>query len=263
MIDPTENLLPEETLDRIHRLWDALPHYGARFIEDAMQHVLRELCLLIDAQQACWIGNVRREAKADPFDGWRPTVAFHLHPDDAIERRFLDYRKSIDAGDADPSILGNFSGAGSFRTRLLSQTVEPGWWKSDFHTRLFDAHHIRDVLTVAMPLGENIEAWICLHRVGFKSQAFQPSDCALAKYVCRPLGWFQRSFALHHGLLLADEMLTPSERRVLGALLDGGTESAIAQTLGLSHATVHTYASRICRKFGVSGRAALAALWFG
>ncbi len=68
---------------------------------------------------------------------------------------------------------------------------------------------------------------------------------------------------MHHGLLLADRPLTAAERRVLNGLLGHAIERGIAEELGLTTATVHTYATRIYRKFNVQGRTGLAALWLG
>ena len=48
-------------------------------------------------------------------------------------------------------------------------------------------------------------------------------------FVMRGLRWFHRQQLLSHGLLIANAALTPAERRVLLALLDGHTEKQIAQ----------------------------------
>ncbi len=68
---------------------------------------------------------------------------------------------------------------------------------------------------------------------------------------------------MHYGLLLAEQPLTASERRVLNGLLTNRSEQQIADDLKLSQNTVHTYCKRICRKFGVRGRTGLMALWLG
>jgi DNA-binding CsgD family transcriptional regulator len=68
---------------------------------------------------------------------------------------------------------------------------------------------------------------------------------------------------LHHGLLIAKAPLTPVERRLLSLLLTERIEKEIAHELHLTLATTHTYITGLFRKFGVSGRAGLTALWLG
>jgi DNA-binding CsgD family transcriptional regulator len=68
---------------------------------------------------------------------------------------------------------------------------------------------------------------------------------------------------LHHGLLIAKAPLTPTERRLLNLLLTERVEKEIACDLDLTLATPHTYIAGLFRKFGVSGRAGLTALWLG
>ena len=68
---------------------------------------------------------------------------------------------------------------------------------------------------------------------------------------------------LHHGLLIARRPLTPMERRVVSLLLTERGEKEIAHDLDLTLATTHTYITELFRKFGVSGRAGLTALWLG
>jgi DNA-binding CsgD family transcriptional regulator len=61
----------------------------------------------------------------------------------------------------------------------------------------------------------------------------------------------------------SDAALTPAERRVLLALLDGQTEKEIAQRLDQSPNTTHFHVKSIYAKFGVRNRATLTALWLG
>ncbi len=50
---------------------------------------------------------------------------------------------------------------------------------------------------------------------------------------------------------------------MLRLLLTDMTEKEIADKLGLTAATAHSYVTGVFRKVGVSGRAGLAALWLG
>jgi DNA-binding CsgD family transcriptional regulator len=68
---------------------------------------------------------------------------------------------------------------------------------------------------------------------------------------------------LHHGLLIARAPLMPTERRLASLLLTERAEKEIADDLGLTPASTHTYITGLFRKFGVSGRSGLTALWLG
>jgi DNA-binding CsgD family transcriptional regulator len=68
---------------------------------------------------------------------------------------------------------------------------------------------------------------------------------------------------LHHGLLIAKAPLTTMERRLVSLLLTDRVEKEIAYDLDLTPATTHTYIRDLFRKFRVSGRAGLTAIWLG
>ena len=64
-------------------------------------------------------------------------------------------------------------------------------------------------------------------------------------------------------LLMADKLLSPTERRVLQGLLTGLTEKEIAVATGQKITTLHKYVKSLYAIFGVKSRAALLALWLG
>jgi len=84
-----------------------------------------------------------------------------------------------------------------------------------------------------------------------------------AYYAMRGLTWFHRQVLLAHGLVVARAPLSPIERRVLALLLTDRPEKLIAADLDVSPSTVHTYIRDVLRKFGVSGRNGLIAVWLG
>ncbi|WP_271582658.1 helix-turn-helix domain-containing protein [Bradyrhizobium sp. CCBAU 45389] len=72
-----------------------------------------------------------------------------------------------------------------------------------------------------------------------------------------------RQQLLSHGLLIANAPLTPAERMVLLALLDGRAKKQIAQRIDQSPNTTHFHVKSIYAKFGVRNRPALTALRLG
>ena len=263
-------LPPAGTLDRIHRLWNDLPDFGAARIEEAMLQALRELAALVDAQQAYWLGTVRlaEHAGDDLARGWRPAAIRFLHPQEFQRRNFKEHKKRIERGAVDPGIAANVARAGEFRVNVKSEMIGPDWFKSDFYRQMLAPFGVGDTLHMATPIGEDMESWFCFERIGAPEAvdtlpAFGPAERALLEMAGRPLKWLHRQILLHYGLTLAEKPLTATERRLLAGLLGGGSEADIAAELQLSPTTVHTYATRLYRKFNVRGRTGLTTLWLG
>ena len=266
----THALLPAGMLGRVHRLWNDLPDFGAARLEEAMLLALHELAVLVEAQQAYWLGTVRlaEHANDDPARGWRPAAIRFLHPQDYQRRAFNEHKRRIERGAVDPSIAANVARAGEFRVTIKSELAGPDWFQSDFYLQMLAPYGVGDTLHVAMPIGEDMESWFCFERVGTPDAVetlpvFGSDERALMETACRPLKWLHRQIVLHYGLTLAEKPLTATERRLLAALLGSGSEADIAADLQLSPTTVHTYATRLYRKLNVRGRTGLTTLWLG
>lgn len=260
---PESATIPPDALERIHGLWDELTGFGATRVEEAMLQALRELAVLLGAQQAFWLGSVRLKCDADdPARGWRPAGIRFLYPRAEHQRNYNEHRRRIRQGQVDPGIVANVARAGTFRVNIKTEMVGPEWFESEFYKTFFEVYGLRDAIYVVTPLGEDIESWFCFERMDEQSAPFGPAERTLLETAGRPLKWLHHQIALHHGLLLAETPLTPSERRLLVQLLGGASEADIAAGLKLTPATVHAYATRIYRKFNAQGgRAGLMALW--
>jgi len=246
-------------------LWDTLSESGASNVEETLEHALRSLCELVNAQNAYWMGAVRmaEPAEEDAVGGWRYWASLNLDsaPDREAIRR--EHVRRLDEGAVDPCIVANLRGAGTFRINIQHEHVPDGWYDSEFYQSLSAPFGIRDVIFAATPLGSDVESWFVFERIGERAALFGEAERERLDYAVRPLRWFHRQLALHHGMQVATEPLKPFERRVLSQLLTERTEREIAEVLELSPSTVHTYCTRICRKFNVRGRAGLTALWLG
>jgi DNA-binding CsgD family transcriptional regulator len=250
-------------LQRLGELWDELAELGSSQVERLLERALEQGSELMGAQQAFWMGTVRLGDRGDPVGGWRPAQIRYLRPRPELEAAFAENRRRIDQGDVDPTIVRNILAAGRFRVSLQSDLLPPDWDASEFRQRFFEQLGVRDMIYAVTPLGEDLESWLGFQRLGREGPLFGEDERSTLEAFARPLRWLHRCVALHHGLLLAESPVTPSERRVVSALLGAQSEKEIAASLGLSPATVHTYANRLYRKFGVSGRAGLTALWLG
>nr|WP_272917844.1 helix-turn-helix transcriptional regulator [Altericroceibacterium endophyticum] len=68
---------------------------------------------------------------------------------------------------------------------------------------------------------------------------------------------------LGEGIGIASAPLTPTEHAVLGGVLQGMSEKEVAIANDQSPHTTHDHIKSIYRKYGVSSRTALMALWLG
>jgi len=248
----------------IHALWDELADFNAAQADAARDHLLGRLCRLIDSPHATWIGAVRLgdPQPGDPVLGWRVGVIRYLHPDPAFDRVAQRQSEELEAGIVDETTVANVAGFGAFRVNLLADLAPPGWFEGEFYRRFYVGSGRTDAVWAGVPVNADAESYFGFYR-GPGQPRFGKAEKDIVAMALRGLRWFHRAQFLSEGLGVASEPLAPSERRVLAGLLGRGTEAAIAAELGLTPATVHTYATRIYRKFNVQGRAGLTALWLG
>lgn len=250
--------------ESIHELWDHLADFDAAQPDAALNCLLEGLCALVGAQNANWVAAVRLgdHPVGDPLAGWRVRVVRYLHPtpvlDESVRRQMALYQ----AGQIDPTIIANMAQVGRFRANRLCDLVPPDWFESDYYRIFYLGPGRHDTVWVGTPLNRDAESFFGVWRqVG--TPRFTEAERDLLAYALRGLKWFQRQLALSHGLPVVGKPLTPVERKVLGGLLSGRAEKAIAAEVGQSSHTTHEYVTAIYRKFGVRNRAALMALWLG
>jgi len=253
---------------KIHALWDEIPRFGAVHVESGLHYLLIELAKLVGAQRAYWLGGVRLggENHADPVHCWRLQAYQRTWMTPMHDELFATHMQGFENGEADPFIAAHLEGAGRFRINRKHMLVSDEDYRTAHQKRLLDLNRCldsHDLMYAALPLGEDAESWLCFERIGPTVECFSEVEQGILMYAVRPLTWFQQQVMLFHGVKLAGQSLLPSERRVLTALLTDSSEQEIADMLGLAPSTVHTYSTRLCRKFNVRGRTGLMALWLG
>jgi len=256
--------LPGAVTTRIHALWDELADFGAHETDAALAHALRVLSGLVGAQQAFWLGAVRLGTEPDALGGWRIRGVQRMNerrPED--DEVYKLSRSRVDRGTSDAVTIAQVREAGAFRARLLSELAPPGFVDSPDYDVLYRARNVTDAIYVVIPANEDAESYFGWYRLGTPANPFSPADRDVLAYALRSLKWFQRRVMLHHGLLIAKTPLTPMQRRLASLLLTERVEKEIAHELGITLATTHTYITDLFRKFGVSGRSGLTALWLG
>lgn len=251
-----------ELQERIHCLWDELAAFEAAQTEDALTHLLTAVAGMVGAENAYWFAAVRLEdAASDPLLGWRPRGLRYLHPLPNDSTFTRDRIRSIERGAVDESTVAQARSAGRYRANRLRDLVSPAWFESAWYRGYLD-RGVYDSVVVVAPVTALTEAYYGFLRMR-PDDPFTESERDAALYAMRGLTWFHRQVLLANGLLVARSPLSPTERRVLSLLLTGQSEKAIAAELGVSPSTAHTYVRDVLRKFGVSGRKGLTALWLG
>lgn len=254
----------KDNSDFIYALWDALADFDAADSDAALDYLMKSLCELVDAQNAVWIGAVRLAGNFpdDPVKGWRPRTIRHMRPTSPILVASREQKKKLEAGSVDETTVQNVAGAGTFRVKRLVDLVSAEWLESDYYHCYYRGMGIADTIWAGVPINEDAECYFGIHRhIGHPFFATEERD-AVADAL-RGLKWFLRQQMLSHGLLVANAPLTPVERQVLQGLLSGLSEKEIATAQNQSYHTTHEYVTAIYRKYGVSNRAALMALWLG
>jgi DNA-binding CsgD family transcriptional regulator len=248
--------------ERIHNLWDELAAFEAAESETALMHLLSAVAEMVDAQKAYWMGAVRMtDGKRDPLFGWRPRRIQYLRSL-PIDEKFSQQRiREINRGVVDELSVAHGRLAGTFRANRMCDLVSPKWFKGDTY-KGYVAREVHDSLVVVAPVGPAAETYYGFLRMR-REDPFTEEQRDIAFYAMRGLTWFHRQVLLANGLLVASSPLSPMERRVLALLLTDRPEKLIAPELGVSTSSLHTYVRDVLRKFGVSGRNGLVALWLG
>lgn len=248
--------------ERIHSLWDELAAFEAAESDGALMHLLKSVAVMVDAQNAYWLGAVRMtDDTRDPLLGWRPRVIRCLYPSPNDEKFSRQRIRSVGRGEIDESRVAHARLAGTYRARRLCDLACADWFNSETYQG-YVGRGVHDSLVVAAPVTTLAEAYYGFLRMR-KRDPFTEAQRDIAFYALRGLTWFHRQVLLAHGLLMARSPLSPMERRALALPLTDRSEKLIAADLGVSPATAHTCVRDVLRKFGVSGRNGLIAFWLG
>ncbi len=263
---PSEAEVPTDPriLARITRLWDELADFQAAQFRESRDHLLQTLCDVVDAQQADWIGVVRfaTDTAKDPMQGWRPrSVSAHNHLPDTrqVMKQAFD---EMDQGEPDITTIRNVELAGQYRVLRLAELATPEWFEGASYQNYYLRIGRKDSIWAGIPINDEVEIQIGLHR-GPEQEPFSTGDVDIVSHAVRGLKWFYRLQMLGEGIGIATAPLTPTEHIVLGGVLQGLSEKEVAVANGQSPHTTHDHIKNIYRKYGVSSRTALMALWLG
>ncbi|MBE2181243.1 MAG: helix-turn-helix transcriptional regulator [Chthoniobacterales bacterium] len=250
--------------DAVHILWDELSDFPVARTDDALVHLLKSICGLIDAGNAYWIGGLRMNPSSagDPLCGWRPRANRYLYPAAIHEEAYRAQVAKWNRREVDISYTRALRDVGKFRSYRLRRELPASWFEGPYYKIYFASRGFHDSCFVTFPLHADCESYFAFHRVE-TGDNFTAAEEALAAYALRGVKWFHRQLVLSHGVQLAEGPLTAMQRRIAHLLLTERSEKEIAGEVRQSPHTTHKHITEIFRKFGVNSRAALTALWLG
>jgi DNA-binding CsgD family transcriptional regulator len=247
----------------VHALWDCLADHEASRIDEALRACLERLAGLTGASNAFWLGAVRdTSAPTNRFRGWRVEVVEPLYPCAAFDDMVHHCRHRLESGQPDRVLSQLIARVGRARVQCWIELTGAVWFESQRYRVGYLQRGVRDLMLGCVPVQDGVEALIGVTRSG-NSQQFSVVERQHFAYALRGTKWFHRQLMLSHGIVGTNVRITPTERRIVKRLLGGQPEKLIALQLGLSYHGTHKHVSNIYRKYGISSRSELTALWLG
>jgi DNA-binding CsgD family transcriptional regulator len=247
--------------ERIYSLWDAMAAVDISDADDALRALLENTCQLLSAKTALCVVAVRMpQAESDDGSNWRPRHVTPLAKPASGRATMADAERRYAAGGRDICVANHAACAGTWRAKRLSDLAPPEWFKSEYYETFYTRRGLLDAIWVGCPINADVEIYIGIVR-GTGQPLFDAEESDAALLAMRGLSWFLQRCLLGLGLDLATAPLTEAERKVLRLVLHGHSPKAIAKELAQSVYTTQEHIQAIYRKFNVSRRSALAALW--
>ncbi len=239
---------------------NAFPLYQS---DEAITHILARVRSLFDASNYV-AGFLTRELPHRPDD---PLLGWHIQADFAHYYRpqYRTFEKEwferVAEPGFDPSAFAHLDGMGRDRAYLFSEVCGG---KSPLEVgagHLYRKGEVGDRLFCICPLTDRLELFMTFdHLPG--DPLFTEADRDFAFFLLPSMRIFFVRSALSYGHIKATKPLTARERDTLFGLLRGLSEQEIANELSIAYSSVHHYVVSIYRKFNISSRARLTALWF-
>ncbi|MGC4013352.1 MAG: hypothetical protein QM755_02370 [Luteolibacter sp.] len=250
--------------ERVHQLWDSLTDFPASETERALEHLMAGIAEMIDAGNAYWLGYIRlcSPVPDDPLKGLRPGAGRYLHPTPTHGESARNQTDQWNRRQVNEGYVRAARDVGRFRSFRLRKEMRPAYFEEEFYQTFHASRGFHDQCIVFFPVNDDYESMFNFQRVGV-ARDFTAAEEAIAAYALRGIKWFHRQVALSYGLLLAETPLTPIQRQISRLLLTERSEKQIAAEIGRTQGMTHKHITEIFRKFGVTGRAGLMAVWLG
>jgi DNA-binding CsgD family transcriptional regulator len=253
----------EKDLASVHRLWSEMSGFAAGESEAALLHLLGAIAELLGGTDAFWVGATRLEpvAEDDQLCGWRPRAVRFLHHDDARDGVLARFRAEHKTNVVDPQTEAMLARAGKTRACLRAELLDDkSWNESALYREVLEPLGVEDRLLGSHVVSAEAESYIGVDR-GKNDAPFGERERDLLQLFLLGSSALHRDLMRSRGLIGAQVALSPREQDVQQLLLTSLTEEQIGVALGLTPRTTHQYVVAILRKWKVSGRVGLMAMW--
>lgn len=248
--------------DALTALWHELSEFPASEAEPSLEHALRGLQRMIGSERIWWTlsAKTRWKRRRNRIEDWKVVDVLPVDAsiDDQMVRVMMEHYA---AGDYDEFTRRRLAVPGRCLCHRDADLMTRAEWTRDWD--FAEARRpagLDGTLVATYRVSEQCEAHVGLDR-SMHTSAFTPEERDLLEAFMAGAQIWHREQCLVRGWIECDAPLAARERDVVQQLLTGATEKQIARDLGMTPRTVHYYVTELCRRFGVSGRRGLMALW--
>lgn len=252
-------------------LAELLAQHRPSDMHNSVQRLLKFFMQHANVCEAELIGSTKKTGSrkiklAELLNGWH-VLCRHVPDTIFTSEEFINNQKiyfelAMQYGGLDPLTYSAIQGAGKTRTVLRSDIIDDGGWNQHWITHDYiGTLGFSDRMLAVCTLDDQTEVYFVFSRK-LGQPAYTQDDAKTIKQLlpftqplCQHL-MLQYGALPHHANILA-----PNETELVAYLLQGHKEAAIAEALQRSRSSVHTAITRLFRKYHVSGRAELTALW--
>lgn len=252
------------TWEEIAHLWREVAESPLHQPEATLLYVLHWLEEMLDATHGfAVLARLAEDLGKDALGGWRVADSLRNGVPQTHED-FLD--RSRESGfddrrlDQERWARGAVRAAGELRVFMREDILGDDRWEDTRTYPLFEAFGLSDRIMGVLPVCDEVEVHIAVHRARGQSSFVREERDFLGR-VLPGLRAPCHRWALLFGLIDTERPLSPRERETLRGLLSDMSEKQIAADLGLSPKSLHQYVVSIYRKFGVSSRPELMMKW--
>lgn len=249
------------------RLWRALAEFPASEAKASRSHALESLRRLIGGERAWWIVGVRDRADVHPpEERWRDWRAIHSEytngsEEDRARRDLLPQRYA--AGGVNLYHRRRRAVPGLCHVARPREVMTAREWSGDENVpKLRKPRGLDDQMVGTYFFDPNTAVHVGIGRSIRMPRFDERSRGLLRLFFGGAHGWIREQL-LGTGWIEVEggAKLSPRESDVVRLLLTDLSEKQIADRLSLTVRSAHQYVTTVYRRFGVSGRAGLMALW--
>ena len=268
-------VLNDETVCWLQSLWDEVAAFPVYQSTKAMRVLLQQICLALEASDASWLVMRRMELNqlnipeehfkiiSNEMKGWAPVTAMSLNPDSKLTRVLKQWSTHVCENGIDPMTYEFVKGAGVLRAWTREDVVTDREWQDHWISQKFLHYYgVGERMFVAIPVTLDCECVVMLDRP-LRGNPFGQMDKRLLQIAVSGQMRLHRQLCLERGAIDAAILLSRRERETYCYLLTSMSEFEISEHMNLSAHTVHDYARKLYRKFGVKGRIGLMARVLG